>query len=419
MDILGQIANPRMANIAQAIDVRQQRVKEQQDALARVEMGRAIAKALPNLQEGSSFRWLAENDPEKFALVSKVLNIPLNDGERFNQYANDVNQLYSLAQADPNQAYAHAQQLIESRKAQGQDTSALEKWVAGMNEDPMKAVTSLFVMHRSLNPPAEVDPYKAEALDIRREELALKREQMERGVDQSRQYANQYFQTADGLVAVNPATNQAQRVTVDGSPIISGQYDPNLKRGLSEAGATGTAVGKDTGTAITSVSQVEDNAKLLRNKVKAVLDHPGRDIATGTTSVLPVIPGTKQADFVNRFEQLQGDAFLQAFESLKGGGQITEIEGQKAQQAINRMNRGTSKEEFDAAAKDFLSVVDALEKRTKQKAGKTTEQQNKTGGVEMVDANGNRAIVMSKLGSSQKAVPSEDYLARRKRLLGK
>lgn len=182
MDILGQIANPRMANIAQAIDVRQQRVKEQQDALARVEMGRAIAKALPNLQEGSGFRWLAENDPEKFALVSKVLNIPLNDGERFNQYANDVNQLYTLAQADPNQAYAHAQQLIESRKAQGQDTSALEKWVAGMNEDPMKAVTSLFVTHRSLNPPAEVDPYKEAELDIKRERLALDREKMERGI---------------------------------------------------------------------------------------------------------------------------------------------------------------------------------------------------------------------------------------------
>lgn len=181
MDILGQIANPQMANIAQAIDIRQKRVKEQQDALARVEMGRAIAKALPNLHEGSSFRWLAENDPEKFALVSKVLNIPLNDGEKFNQYANDVGQLYSIAQADPNQAYAHAQQLIESRKAQGQDTANLEKWVAGMNEDPMKAMTSLFVMHRSLNQ-APADPYKQAEIDIKRERLALDREKMERGV---------------------------------------------------------------------------------------------------------------------------------------------------------------------------------------------------------------------------------------------
>lgn len=377
MDILGQIANPRMANIAQAIDIRQQRVKEQQEALARVEMGRAIAKALPNLQEGSSFKWLAENDPEKFALVSKVLNIPLNDGDRFNQYANDVGQLYTLAQADPNQAYAHAQQLIESRKAQGQDTANLEKWVTGMNEDPMKAMTSLFVMHRSINQnPA--DPYKQAELDIKRDRLALDREKMERGVDQQRTFANQYFQTAEGLVSVNPANNQAQKVTVDGQPIISGQYDTGLKRGLSEAGATGAAVGKDTATAITSMSQIEDNANLLRNKVKSVLDHPGRDIATGASSVIPVIPGTKQADFVNRFEQLQGDAFLQAFESLKGGGQITEIEGNKAQQAINRMNRGTSNEEFDAAAKDFLSVVDALEQRTKKKAGIETEQKGET-----------------------------------------
>jgi hypothetical protein len=289
-----------------------------------------------------------------------------------------VSQLYTLAQADPNQAYAHAQQLIDSRKAQGQDTSTLEKWVQGMNEDPMKAVTSLFVMHRSLNPPAEVDPYKQAELDIKRDRLSLDREKMERGVDQQRPFANQYFQTAEGLVSVNPANNEASKVTVDGKPIISGQYDPNLKRGLSEAGATGTAVGKDTATAITSMSQIEDNAKLLRSKVSAVLDHPGRDIATGTSSLLPVVPGTKQADFVNRFEQLQGDAFLQAFESLKGGGQITEIEGNKAQQAINRMNRGTTKEEFDAAAKDFLSVVDALEKRTKSKAGVTQEQQGET-----------------------------------------
>ena len=383
--ILGRIASPRLANIAQAIDIREKRVKEQQDALARVEMGRAIAKALPNLQEGSGFKWLAENDPERFALVSKVLNIPLNDGDRFNQYASDVEQLYTLAQADPNQAYAHAQQLIESRKAQGQDTANLEKWVTGMNEDPMKAMTSLFVMHRSINPPKD-DSMN----EYQRESIRLKQKALEKGVDKS--YANQYFQTADGLVSVNPANNQASRVTVDGQPIISGQYDPNLKRGLSEAGTTGSAIGKDTAEAITSAKQVEDNARFLREKVDSVLKHPGREMATGKSSIIPVIPGTDQADFVNRFEQLQGDAFLQAFASLRGGGQITEIEGEKATRAINRMSRGTTAKEFDAAAKDFLEIVSAAEKRVKDKAG-----------VAPPAATGE---------------PSEDYLARRKRLLG-
>lgn len=312
MDILGQIANPRMANIAQAIDVRQQRVKEQQDALAKVEMGRAIAKALPNLQEGSSFRWLAENDPEKFALVSKVLNIPLNDGERFNQYANDVSQLYTLAQADPNQAYAHAQQLIESRKAQGQDTSTLEKWVAGMNEDPMKAVTSLFVMHRSLNPPAEVDPYKAEALDIRREELALKREQMERGIGDAA--SNQQFGAQETLkdsegnlffatTRRDPKTKEVVGVVaaVDGSnarPVgklsVTGGYGLTANEKVSQ-GAAETVAKKDAEDIVkyksTLFDSINSNSRML-NKYNFAIKQLDNGAQTGP--VIRSLPSLKE-----------------------------------------------------------------------------------------------------------------------------
>ena len=230
MDILGQIANPRTANIAQAIDIRQQRVKEQQDALARVEMGRAIAKALPNLQEGSSFKWLAENDPEKFALVSKVLNIPLNDGDRFNQYANDVGQLYTLAQADPNQAYAHAQQLIESRKAQGQDTANLEKWVTGMNEDPMKAMTSLFVMHRSINPPKD-DSMN----EYQRESLKLKREGMERGVGADSESVQSSKILEDGTVVQVMKSGGTRVVDAEGNE-LSGKSRATAVRQANEYG---------------------------------------------------------------------------------------------------------------------------------------------------------------------------------------
>ena len=227
MDILGQIANPRMANITQAIDIRQQRVKEQQDALARVEMGRAIAKSLPNLQEGSSFKWLAENDPEKFALVSKVLNIPLNDGDRFNQYANDVGQIYTLAQADPNQAYAHAQQLIESRKAQGQDTANLEKWVTGMNEDPMKAMTSLFVMHRSINPPKD-DSMN----EYQRESLKLKREGMEKGAS-DQNYKGEVFNAAGGSYVFDGKSNKMVPLLDEkGNQVVAANYDPTLQGGI-------------------------------------------------------------------------------------------------------------------------------------------------------------------------------------------
>ena len=62
-------------------------------------------------------------------------------------------------------------------------------------------------------------------------------------------------------------------------------------------------------------------------------------------------------------EQVQGGAFLQAFESLKGGGQITQIEGEKATQAIVRAQQSQSEEGFKKSMNDFLSVLDKAEKR--------------------------------------------------------
>ena len=383
MDILGQIANPRMANIAQAIDIRQQRVKEQQDALAKVEMGRAIAKALPNLQEGSSFRWLAENDPEKFALVSKVLNIPLNDGERFNQYANDVSQLYTLAQADPNQAYAHAQQLIESRKAQGQDTSTLEKWLAGMNEDPMKAVTSLFVMHRSLNPPAEVDPYKAEALDIRREELALKREQMERGMGS--QQNSPYFQpiqTAEGLYSFDARTGGvAPALTKDGKPVTPAQIDVGLQGELAGAktGAS-TKAKSDVARADTEIK----NAKVLETYTTAMEGLKKGLSGTNTGYIqgkLPTVTSSQQIaqGSVSAMAPVLKDLFRAA-----GEGTFTDYDQKLLLQML------PTRDDEEAAREAKINNINAI---VMSKLGSSQKAPAKQGGVEMTDANGNRAIV--------------------------
>ena len=75
-----------------------------------------------------------------------------------------------------------------------------------------------------------------------------------------------------------------------------------------------------------------------------------------------------------RMDQLKGSAFLQAFEILKGGGQITEVEGKKATDAINRMSISTSENEFRQAAQDFLSIVDRAEQNATRAAGTPQEQ---------------------------------------------
>jgi len=48
---------------------------------------------------------------------------------------------------------------------------------------------------------------------------------------------------------------------------------------------------------------------------------------------------------------------LQAFESLKGGGHITEIEGQKATQAIGRLDASQSPEDYRNALTELKGLL--------------------------------------------------------------
>lgn len=98
--------------------------------------------------------------------------------------------------------------------------------------------------------------------------------------------------------------------------------------------------------------------------VEALVNHPGRKGNVWWhgkgSSFLPdgSIPGnTAAGDALNRLNQIKGGAFLEAFKALKGGGQVTEIEGKKATDAKNRMNRATSEAEFNAAASDYIGAI--------------------------------------------------------------
>lgn len=74
-------------------------------------------------------------------------------------------------------------------------------------------------------------------------------------------------------------------------------------------------------------------------------------------------------DIGQKIAQLQGKAFLEAFENLKGGGQITEVEGRKATEAIARLNASQSEKAFRAALSELRDVVGAGLERARQRAG--------------------------------------------------
>lgn len=81
------------------------------------------------------------------------------------------------------------------------------------------------------------------------------------------------------------------------------------------------------------------------------------------------------ADALARYEQLTGVAFLSAYQMLKGGGAITDIEGQKAGTAMARLNRAQSEVEAKLALEDFKEAVDiGLQKLRRAAAGGETPQ---------------------------------------------
>jgi hypothetical protein len=107
----------------------------------------------------------------------------------------------------------------------------------------------------------------------------------------------------------------------------------------------------------------------MLNTIESVVGRPAGGGQTGLppAEALPGILGLiegrlpaktqAEADLLARVEQISGRAFLEAFEALKGAGQITEIEGTKATQALARLQRTQSPEAFQEALFEFSDIV--------------------------------------------------------------
>jgi hypothetical protein len=95
-------------------------------------------------------------------------------------------------------------------------------------------------------------------------------------------------------------------------------------------------------------------------------------VGAGIPSWMPFQGGTDVSNFRIALDQIKDKTFLQAFESLKGAGQITEREGEKATSALNRMNTAQSEVEFIKAAREFERNVRSGMDMAKKKAGLPT-----------------------------------------------
>lgn len=162
----------------------------------------------------------------------------------------------------------------------------------------------------------------------------------------------------------NNPTNQEQAAAAKERGKVSAETTVKAERNLP-------AVQDNVALALKNIDDLIGARDANGNLLSGSAPHPGfaQSVGAGIPG-LKYVPGSGAADFNARLDQLKGGAFLQAFESLKGGGQITEVEGKKATDAITRMSTAQSEKEFVAAAQEFKGVLSKGLARAKASAGK-------------------------------------------------
>lgn len=158
------------------------------------------------------------------------------------------------------------------------------------------------------------------------------------------------------------------------------QYAPQVAQAdASRAGMVTTAQegAKARSEAQTSLPKVESAANLMLDTISKLKAHKGLPTILGLQGKFnpnAYIPGTPAQGAKALADQIQGQTFLHAYNQLRGGGQITEAEGQKAEAAMARLNRAQSYEDYVSALNDLETVINNAVTSAKQSAGQQPQQ---------------------------------------------
>jgi hypothetical protein len=155
---------------------------------------------------------------------------------------------------------------------------------------------------------------------------------------------------------------------------VVGEQPKDLRGAEREKG-----IGEAEGKAAANIGSTVATADQTLSTIDGVLNDKNLNFTLSPAGMAARnIPFTQSTGTMARIEQLQGRAFLQAFESLKGGGAITEIEGQKATQAIARLGANQSPKDFREALAELRGIVTAARERATrgvQRSGQPVPEQ--------------------------------------------
>ncbi|PST19717.1 hypothetical protein C7U61_14590 [Rhizobium sp. JAB6] len=141
-------------------------------------------------------------------------------------------------------------------------------------------------------------------------------------------------------------------------------------RGEARDKAGGTA----QAAAQTALPAVEGAANQILSSIDSLANDPYLPKMLGKSSYLPNVTTDSQR-VQSKMDQITGQTFLQAYNTLRGAGQITEVEGQKATAAMARLNTAQSEKDYRDALNDLRGVVQNAVQRARQQAGQSAAPQ--------------------------------------------
>jgi hypothetical protein len=139
-------------------------------------------------------------------------------------------------------------------------------------------------------------------------------------------------------------------------------------------------VSEDRAKIRTNFGQIKENVDQIENLGKELVNHPGFSVSVGASAQpgFQFVPGSDKASFYALFEQVQGKAFQQAVETLRGTGAISDYEAKSATAAITRMSLSQNEQEFIKAKHEFVSQMKRYADRSATKIGEAPIYGEKT-----------------------------------------
>jgi hypothetical protein len=139
--------------------------------------------------------------------------------------------------------------------------------------------------------------------------------------------------------------------------------------------AVGGTEGKNTAEATSALPQVEGAGNQMLATIDSLAKDPYLPNMLGPVNSRKWNLSADSERVKSKMDQINGQAFLQAYNTLRGSGQITEVEGAKATAAMSRLNTAQSVQDYQEALQELRDIVAQGINRARQKAGQQPIEQ--------------------------------------------